>query len=224
MALTCVVVLGLGFDATGAAASGSSASASAPTYIVKSGDSLSGIASKSGVSLSDLLSVNGFAKSTVILPGQVIKLPVAARVSASSNASANVSTSSAGSTSSRVAKVVEFARAQVGKPYRFGSAGPDAYDCSGLVRAAYLQIGISLPHQSREQSLRGSAVDWVASDIRPGDLVFTFSSDTPNQIGHVGIAISATEWVQAPFSGGTVRVSKLPSDDRIRSVRRIVGS
>ncbi|MBU3689959.1 MAG: hypothetical protein B7C54_07300 [Acidimicrobiales bacterium mtb01] len=184
------------------------------SYVVKAGDSLSRIASKAGVSLDALLAANGFQRSSVIVPGQTIALPAGA-----ASLSAPVVTTPK---PSRIDRVVEFARAQVGKPYQFGSAGPDAYDCSGLVRAAFKQIGVDLPHQSLLQSQRGVAVDWIADDIRAGDLVFTFSSRNPTQISHVGIAISATEWIEAPFTGASVRVTRLPSDARIQAVQRIV--
>jgi len=52
--------------------------------------------------------------------------------------------------------------------------------------------------------------------------VFTFSSRNPNQISHVGIAISATAWFEAPFTGAAVRVTRLPSDSRIQAVQRIL--
>ncbi|MEN9803286.1 MAG: hypothetical protein RIS41_133 [Actinomycetota bacterium] len=184
------------------------------SYTVRSGDSLSLIASKNGVTLNALLSVNSFQRTTVILPGQSIKLPAGA-------ASTNTSNGSSAS-DTKVSKVLEFARAQIGTPYRFGAAGPDAYDCSGLVRAAFRQTGITLPHSSLEQSKRGTAIDWRSEGIRPGDLVFTFSSSNPTQISHVGIAISDTQWIEAPFTGADVRITRLPSDSRIQAVRRIV--
>ena len=190
------------------------------TYTVVAGDSLSRIASKAGVSLDALLAANGFQRTSVIVPGQSIALPTGVSVPSAPGAAPSVV--SVAAKPSRVDRVVEFARAQVGKPYQFGSAGPDAYDCSGLVRAAFKQIGIDLPHQSLLQSQRGVAVDWINDDIRAGDLVFTFSSRNPTQISHVGIAISATEWIEAPFTGAAVRITRLPSDARIQAVQRIL--
>ena len=186
------------------------------TYTVVRNDSLSRIASRVGVRLSDLLSVNGFTASSVIVPGQTIKLPDGAK------APGSAATSTAPPADSRVTKVLDFARAQLGKPYAFGTAGPATYDCSGLTRAAYRQVGVSLPHQSLEQSKLGTAVDWKSEPIRPGDLVFTFSTNNQTQISHVGIAISATQWIEAPNSGNSVRVSNLPSTSRIQAVRRFL--
>ena len=184
------------------------------SYTVRAGDSLSLIASRAGVTLNALLAVNGFQRTTVILPGQSIKLPAGATLSAPNPASTVTGT--------RITKVLDFARAQIGKPYRFGAAGPDAFDCSGLVRAAFRQIGVTLPHSSLEQSKRGTAIDWRAEEIRPGDLVFTFSSSNPTQISHVGIAVSDTQWIEAPFTGADVRITRMPSDTRIQAVRRVV--
>ena len=186
-----------------------SAASSTGSYTVKAGDSLSRIASMHGISLDALLGLNGFQRSSVIVPGQQIAVPAGA-------------TPVVAPQPSRIDRVLEFARNQVGKPYQFGSAGPEAYDCSGLVRAAFKQIGVDLPHQSLLQSQRGVAVDWISEDVRPGDLVFTFSTRNPTQISHVGIAISATEWIEAPFSGASVRITRLPSDARIQAVQRIV--
>ena len=56
----------------------------------------------------------------------------------------------------------------------------------------------------------------------PGDLVFQFSSGKPNMISHVGIAISDTQYIQAARTGDFVKISPMPSGDRIQAVRRIV--
>ena len=191
--------------------------ASGATYTVVKNDSLSGIASKAKVSLSSFLAVNGFTKTSVILPGQVVKLPEGANI-ASTNAAAAVTTSAP----SRLQAVLDFAKAQIGKPYAFGKAGPTSYDCSGLTLAAFAQVKVSLPHQSLAQSKLGSAVDWRVTGVQAGDLVFTFSTKNQSQISHVGIAISATQWIEAPYTGGAVRISSLPSTSKIQAVRRVL--
>lgn len=186
---------------------------SGSTYTVVKNDSLSGIASKAKVSLSSFLAVNGFKKTSVIVPGQIVKLPEGA------NAAATTSTPA---TPSRLQVVLDFARAQIGKPYAFGKAGPTSYDCSGLTLAAFAQVKVSLPHQSLAQSKLGSAVDWRVTGVQAGDLVFTFSTKNQSQISHVGIAISATQWIEAPYTGGVVRISALPSASKIQAVRRFL--
>ena len=49
------------------------------------------------------------------------------------------------------AAIIAYARAQLGKPYRWGGTGPDAYDCSGLAMQAYAAAGFSIPRTSQEQ-------------------------------------------------------------------------
>ena len=186
---------------------------SGSTYTVVKNDSMSGIASTAKVALSSFLAVNGFKKTSVIVPGQIVKLPEGA------NAAVTTSTPA---TPSRLQVVLDFARAQIGKPYAFGKAGPTSYDCSGLTLAAFAQVKVSLPHQSLAQSKLGSAVDWRVTGVQAGDLVFTFSTKNQSQISHVGIAISATQWIEAPYTGGVVRISALPSASKIQAVRRVL--
>lgn len=188
--------------------------ASGSTYTVVKNDSLSGIASKAKVSLSSFLAANGFTKTSVIVPGQVVKLPEGAKVTAAP--------SSTPATPSRLQVVLDFAKAQVGKPYAYGKSGPTSYDCSGLTMAAFAQIKVSLPHQSLSQSKMGTSVDWKSAGVQAGDLVFTFSSKNMSQISHVGIAISSTQWIEAPYTGGSIRVANLPTADKIQAVRRVL--
>lgn len=192
------------------------ASSATTTYTVVKNDSLSGIAEKAQVSLSSLLKINKFKVSSVIMPGQVIKLPVGHLFAAPASAPVTPALNP------RIQTVIDFAMAQIGKPYAFGTAGPLTYDCSGLVRASFATVKINLPHQSLLQSTYGTAVDWKSTPIQKGDLVFAFSSRSPQQIGHVGIAISSTQWIVAPYTGTTVSISRLPSIDKIREVRRIL--
>lgn len=205
--------------------SATSSSAAGPTYVVQRNDSLSLIASKTKVSLSALLSANKFTRTSVIVPGQVIKLPASASVMNASSVSvsgSSVSASANTSTPTKLQQVLDFAHAQVGKPYKFAAAGPVSYDCSGLTKASLAIAGVKLPHQSLAQSKLGTAIDWKTTPIQAGDLVFTFSSKSPTVISHVGIAISSTHWIEAPNTGSVVRISKLPSSTRIQAVRRFL--
>lgn len=99
---------------------------------------------------------------------------------------------------------LEFAYAQVGKPYQWGAAGPSAYDCSGLTMAAWGAAGVSLPHSSQLQYSSGPHV--ASSNLRPGDLVF-FGSP----IHHVGIYVGHGTMIHAPHSGATVRAESITS-------------
>jgi cell wall-associated NlpC family hydrolase len=132
-----------------------------------------------------------------------------------------VSTAAPASTGSSLDTLLSYATAQVGVPYQFFSAGPDTFDCSGLVVAAFRQIGMSVPHQSRALAKLGAAVDWRAEPIAAGDLVFTSAVGDPAQITHVGIALDSRRWVHAVGFGRTVSIHSLPAPDRIMAVQRI---
>ena len=101
---------------------------------------------------------------------------------------------------------------QRGKPYLWGSAGPDDYDCSGLVVWAYAQEGISMPHYTG--SLWDTGEHISRGDLAPGDLVF-FGPD----IDHVGFYIGNGLMVDAPHSGSDVRVEAVWWSQYVGAVR-----
>jgi cell wall-associated NlpC family hydrolase len=113
-------------------------------------------------------------------------------------------------------KAVDTAMAQIGDPYVWGAAGPDAFDCSGLVQYAYAAAGISLPHSSRMQSTMGAPVSRDA--LQPGDLVFFYSP-----VSHVGIYIGDGQMVHASTSGVPVKTASVDSMGSYNSARRIAG-
>ena len=97
--------------------------------------------------------------------------------------------------------VVGEAMSQLGKPYVWGAAGPDAFDCSGLVAWAFAQLGVSVPHSS--YALAGMGAPVSRDQLQPGDLVF-FDGN-----GHVGIYIGGGQFVHAPHTGDVVKISSL---------------
>ena len=115
-------------------------------------------------------------------------------------------------------QAVSYAESQIGKPYQWGAAGPDSYDCSGLVMWAYAHVGVTLDHWTGYQWQEGARV--ATSALRPGDLVF-FATDTsdPNTIHHVGIYIGNGQMVEAPYTGANVRISSAWRPDLIGAVR-----
>lgn len=78
-----------------------------------------------------------------------------------------------GNASPRAIKALQYALAQIGKPYIYAADGPGAFDCSGLTMAAYRTVGIYLPHQSEMQWNYGRHVS--SSELQPGDLVFYYT-------------------------------------------------
>lgn len=133
---------------------------------------------------------------------------------ASANAmGATVDSSLSGGTSvtpGQVGAVIAYAQAQLGKPYRWGGHGPNAFDCSGLTDMAYKQIGIDLGWTTYVQVLRGTAVN--RADLMPGDLVF------PDP-GHVQLYLGGGQIIEAPHTGANVRVMPLGT---VWKARRIV--
>lgn len=134
--------------------------------------------------------------------------------------------------------VVAAAKSQLGVPYSWG-AGDEygatlgqptgeypyqathtvGFDCSGLVLYALAQVGINLPHYS------GAGGQWSAgkpistSALRPGDLVFFEGRTNPQ---HVGIYIGSGEYIEAPYTGSEVKISKLAGDPSYVGARRVI--
>lgn len=99
----------------------------------------------------------------------------------------------------RTQNAVQTALDQVGDPYRWGAAGPDAFDCSGLTLYAWRAGGVELPHNSGRQA--GVTRSVAREHILPGDLVFF-----GDPIHHVAIYIGDGKVVDAPRSGYDVKV------------------
>jgi cell wall-associated NlpC family hydrolase len=97
--------------------------------------------------------------------------------------------------------VISAARAQLGKPYSWGAAGPDSFDCSGLTLWAWRAGGVSLPHYTGAQY--GATRHVSISDLQPGDLVFY------NGMEHVALYIGGGQIIHAPHSGDVVKISSL---------------
>lgn len=107
-----------------------------------------------------------------------------------------------GPASGSAAAAVQFAYAQLGKPYVYGGTGPDSYDCSGLTMRSWEAGGVSLPRTAAEQQ---SAVPAVSlSALQPGDLVFF---GVPAY--HVAIYIGGGRIIQAPHTGADVEITPL---------------
>ena len=105
---------------------------------------------------------------------------------------------------SRAQKAIEAAYAELGKPYIWGSVGPDGFDCSGLMQHAWSAAGVLLPRTSQEQAGAGPTVP--VSDIQPGDLVIYFAGDT-----HVGMYVGNGLVIHAPRPGSVVQFAALTS-------------
>jgi peptidoglycan DL-endopeptidase CwlO len=112
-------------------------------------------------------------------------------------------------------KALDEALTKRGDPYVWAQAGPNEFDCSGLVVWAYAQEGVSLPHYTGSLWDLGTPVS--EADLQPGDLVFFFQD-----ISHVGIYIGNGLMVDAPSSGQDVMVQQVFWNDYV-GARRITG-
>jgi cell wall-associated NlpC family hydrolase len=122
-----------------------------------------------------------------------------------------------GGGSAKAQTAVAYARAQLGKPYVFGAAGPDAFDCSGLTMMAWAAAGVSLPHYAPSQMQSGSVVPIDVSAMLPGDLIFLYPD-----VGHVEIYAGNGMAISAPQPGDVVKYVSVAYDmPSIVGVRRI---
>ncbi|MDS0525168.1 C40 family peptidase [Clostridium sp. SHJSY1] len=107
--------------------------------------------------------------------------------------------------------VVKEAKKYLGKPYKYGASGPNAFDCSGLTSYVYKKaLGINITRTTSTQVNQGIAVS--KKDLQPGDLVFPHS-------GHVQIYIGNGQVIHAPHTGDVVKIAKLGT---VWKARRII--
>lgn len=106
----------------------------------------------------------------------------------------------------KIQKLIQIARAQIGKPYSYGSTGPYSFDCSGFTTYVYRQIGISLPRVASSQAYGAKNVS--KSELRTGDLVFF---NTYGGISHVGLYIGDGAFIHASSYGSGVRYDSIYS-------------
>ena len=122
-----------------------------------------------------------------------------------------------GETSTKAEAALKVAKAQLGKPYKWGATGPSSFDCSGLTYYAYKNgAKVSIPRTSREQSKYGKKVS--KSELKPGDLVFFGKGSS---VSHVGMYIGNDQYIHSPQTGDVVKISKLSARKMIVA-RRVV--
>ncbi|WP_328449439.1 NlpC/P60 family protein [Streptomyces sp. NBC_00386] len=130
------------------------------------------------------------------------------------SASASTSTNVAAPASGSVATVVAFLKAQVGDAYVMGGTGPNAWDCSGLVQAAFKQVGVDLPRVSQDQSVSGTPVS--LSNVQVGDILYWGAAGSAY---HVGVYIGNGQYLDAanPSKGVVIQdLSGYPATGAVR--------
>jgi len=130
------------------------------------------------------------------------------------SASASTSTNVAAPASGSVATVIAFLKAQVGDAYVMGGTGPNAWDCSGLVQAAFKQVGVDLPRVSQDQSVSGTPVS--LSNVQVGDILYWGAAGSAY---HVGVYIGNGQYLDAanPSKGVVIQdLSGYPATGAVR--------
>lgn len=118
------------------------------------------------------------------------------------------------------------ANKHIGKPYRHGMKGPNAFDCSGFTSYVYKQFGFSISPGSRTQYTEGTAVD--RKHLRKGDLVFFTSRSSGSNVGHVGMVIEANnetgefKFIHASVKGVRINSCEGYYQQRYVGARRII--
>ena len=206
-------------------------------YTVRSGDTLSSIASAQGVSLNELMSANGLSASSIIYPGDTLQLSGSAGTSAetastgtsaetaaaettqtasadpASTESAGMTMQTASTTSSAsgwqgTAASTAISIANSGATYSYGGNGPTSYDCSGFTSAAFAAAGIDLPRTSGAQY--SAASQYVSLDnLQVGDLVFWSSNGSASGIYHVAVYVGDGQIAQARNPQAGISVDSL---------------
>ena len=111
--------------------------------------------------------------------------------------------------------VIQAASRHLGVPYLWGgNSAKEGFDCSGLVKHAFAEVGVELPRWSRHQATQGTKVDSI-SEARPGDLL-AFGKP----VNHVALYVGDGRMLHAPKSGDVVRIG--PIDRPIAAIRRII--
>lgn len=129
------------------------------------------------------------------------------------------------------ADIIDYATTLLGRPYRSGSKGPRAFDCSGFTSYVYSQFGLKLSSSSSAQYTQGVSVS--TSEVQPGDLLFFAGRNSrSSRIGHVAMVVSVNEatgdvkFIHAASNGG-IRYDNLKSDpyysSRYIGARRVIG-
>jgi len=96
--------------------------------------------------------------------------------------------------------------AQVGKPYRYGGADLDGFDCSGLVFFIHRELGVTVPRTAAEQYTASTPVN--VRRLEPGDLLF-FRTTSRKRVTHVGIYAGGGRFIHAPQTGRDIELREL---------------
>jgi cell wall-associated NlpC family hydrolase len=214
---------GLGPAAASAAISAGSFTAGGPVVYLATGldfaDALAGAAIASGhgpillvtpTTLPDVVAAELrrlHASSTVVLGG------TAAVGAAVADASDAATAQGIPASNPQGPAALTAAKAQIGKQYQWGGAGPDVFDCSGLTAWAWNAVQSTLPHNAAAQD--DLVADIPVSAAEPGDLLFYGNPD----VYHVAVYAGGGMMVEAAHTGVPVRLTPIRTQDLLNAGR-----
>ncbi|HEV8196262.1 MAG TPA: C40 family peptidase [Gemmatimonadales bacterium] len=109
-------------------------------------------------------------------------------------------------------EIVASALTVMGTPYKWGGTDSLGFDCSGLIRYAYGQHGVTLPRMAVDQARTGSEVGRALDQLMPGDIL-TFADQPGGPVTHVGLYIGEGQFIHSARGG--VQISALSASDSI---------
>lgn len=122
--------------------------------------------------------------------------------------------------------VIQYALAQLGKPYVYGSAGPNSFDCSGLTYYCFKKVGITLPRTAYNvgySEALGARIPY--EELQRGDIVCFNTMSDSDLSDHVGIYLGEGRFIHAPHTGSDVIVASMASGYYVRNyswARRVI--
>lgn len=122
-------------------------------------------------------------------------------------------------------EIIEYARQQMGAPYKYAGGTPNGFDCSGFVNFVFKHFDITVPRSSSGFKNVGKTVK--PEDFKVGDVLVFYGYQDKNSIGHVGIICEANG-MQSKFihaSSGKemkVTISELGSEQYTRRFYKCV--
>ena len=107
---------------------------------------------------------------------------------------------------SKQKRIISIAKAQLGKPYRFGGTSPTkGFDCSGLINFSFKKAGLAVPRTTKQLYRASSPIS--RRHLKTGDLVF-FKINR-RKVSHVGLYLGNNRFIHAPSSGKYVNIANL---------------
>ena len=166
--------------------------------------------SASGLASDGIAGVN--TKSTMNGSGAITAAQAKKKATGTASSSSSQKAAAAQSNNGKSAaqNLIEYGKQFLGKPYVYGTSGPDAFDCTGFTCYVYKQYGYSLPRSAYDQGYKEYGTKITSPDkLQPGDLVF-FNTINDNDVSdHAGIYIGNGQFIHAGSGSSTGRKVKI---------------